>query len=174
MPPLSPPPFSRPFPVSALRDKGAEIALTASGAERAALAAEDGLVAIASLEADFRARREGRTGLIVTGQIRARVTQTCILSMEPFESDIVAPVEARFDSKADAENPAPGMEDMDPPDPIIGGKVDLGALAAEFLALALDPYPRKPDAIFEGGDAELPPEKRSPFAGLKEKWPPNS
>ena len=36
------------------------------------------------------------------------------------------------------------IDDEDEPDPIIDGKIDLGALAAEFFALGLDPYPRKP------------------------------
>ena len=52
----------------------------------------------------------------------------------------------------------------DDPEPLIGGIVDLGALATEFLILGLDPYPRKPDAVFE------PPQDRhagsGPFAAL--------
>ena len=47
---------------------------------------------------------------------------------------------------------------------MIGGLVDLGALATEFLILGLDPYPRKPDAVFE------PPQslaaEEGPFAAL--------
>ena len=39
--------------------------------------------------------------------------------------------------------------DFHPPDPIIGGQIDLGALVAEFLALGLDPHPRKPGVEFE-------------------------
>ena len=39
------------------------------------------------------------------------------------------------------------MADEDEPDPIIDGKIDLGALAAEFFALGLDPYPRKPGVV---------------------------
>ena len=40
----------------------------------------------------------------------------------------------------------------DPPEPIVNGAIDLGALAAEFLMLGLDPYPRKPGAVFEPVD----------------------
>ena len=40
------------------------------------------------------------------------------------------------------------LEDVDAPDPIVDGKIDLGALAAEFMVLGLDPYPRKPGAEF--------------------------
>ena len=41
------------------------------------------------------------------------------------------------------------MGEEDEPDPLIDGKIDLGALAAEFFALGLDPYPRKPGVSFE-------------------------
>ena len=40
------------------------------------------------------------------------------------------------------------LDGEDAPDPIVDGKIDLGALAAEFLALGLDPYPRKPGVAF--------------------------
>ena len=32
---------------------------------------------------------------------------------------------------------------------LCNGRIDLGALTAEFLALGLDPYPRKPGVAFE-------------------------
>ena len=54
--------------------------------------------------------------------------------------------------------------DDDEPDPIVDGKIDLGALAAEFLALGLDPYPRKPGAEFAAPVAEE--DDDSPFAPL--------
>ncbi|MFZ3327701.1 MAG: hypothetical protein WA231_18240 [Methylocella sp.] len=57
-----------------------------------------------------------------------------------------------------------------PPDPIINGQIDLGALAAEFLALNLDLYPRKPGVTFEdtsvGGEASA---IDSPFAVLRHR-----
>jgi uncharacterized metal-binding protein YceD (DUF177 family) len=59
------------------------------------------------------------------------------------------------------------LETDDPPDPIIAGRIDLGALVTEFLALSLDPYPRKPGVEFE--DAPTAPDDRleeSPFAKL--------
>ena len=56
------------------------------------------------------------------------------------------------------------LADEDEPDPVIDGKIDLGALAAEFFALGLDPYPRKPDAIFEQSAESEPAD--SPFAAL--------
>ena len=58
------------------------------------------------------------------------------------------------------------MTDDDEPDPIVDGKIDLGALAAEFFALGLDPYPRKPGVAFEP-PAEPEPEA-TPFAVLRD------
>ena len=59
------------------------------------------------------------------------------------------------------------IADEDEPDPIIEGKIDVGALAAEFFALGLDPYPRKPGVEFVAL-AESPPAD-SPFAALAAK-----
>ena len=160
-------PFSRPFAVSSLRNQGSQIAITASAKECAALAQEDGLVAILRLEADFRARRDGRTGIAISGEVRATVTQNCVLSLEPYDCEIRVPVAARFDSAAQPEDIAFGFEDLDPPDPILEGKIDLGAVAAEFLALSLDPYPRKPDAMFLPEELGVAAVRESPFAGLK-------
>ena len=50
------------------------------------------------------------------------------------------------------------------PEPLIDGIVDLGALATEFLILGLEPYPRKPDAVFEPPQDAAP--EPGPFAAL--------
>ena len=49
---------------------------------------------------------------------------------------------------ADGKYQAPTLDGADPPDEIGNGRIDLGALTAEFLALGLDPYPRKPGVSF--------------------------
>ncbi len=38
--------------------------------------------------------------------------------------------------------------DEEPPEPLVEGKIDLGAIATEFLLLGIDPYPRKAGAEF--------------------------
>jgi hypothetical protein len=52
----------------------------------------------------------------------------------------------------------------EPPEPLIGGAIDLGAIAAEFLMLGIDPYPRKPGAEFAAPARETDSER--PFAAL--------
>ena len=50
------------------------------------------------------------------------------------------------------------------PEPIIAGKIDIGAFAVEILASAINPYPRKADAEFVWDEGEA--EKTGPFAAL--------
>ncbi|MCX8255413.1 MAG: DUF177 domain-containing protein, partial [Beijerinckiaceae bacterium] len=63
----------------------------------------------------------------------------------------------------------PGNDDQeDPADPIVDGKIDLGAVTLEFLTLSLDLYPRKPGVHFTDvsvGDKDEAGE--SPFAALR-------
>jgi uncharacterized metal-binding protein YceD (DUF177 family) len=160
--------FSRPVRVEPLPRDGLIETLEATPEERAALARLNGLSDIARLIARFRVSKWKR-GVRVEGEVSARVTQTCVVSLEPFEVDIEEPVEARFLPHG-AKKPAPesGVDefvDPDVPDEIVDGRVDLGKLASEFLTLALDPYPRKPGAAFAPpADAD---DEGSAFSGLK-------
>jgi hypothetical protein len=52
----------------------------------------------------------------------------------------------------------------EPPEPLIGGIVNLGALATEFLVLGIDPYPRKADVEF--APVTVGEEGPKPFAAL--------
>ncbi len=62
--------------------------------------------------------------------------------------------------------PASGRSsDDEPPEPLVDGTVDLGALATEFLILGIDPYPRKAGAQFAPPKVEDAGEH--PFAALE-------
>jgi Large ribosomal RNA subunit accumulation protein YceD len=166
--------FSRVLAVDSVPDTGLDIAVRASETECAALAQADGLVVVHDLEASFDVRKQSRTGFKVVGSLRARVTQTCIVSLEPFETLINADIDVDFAAPrrptGQASDPAAFLGGEDPPDPVIDGKIDLGALAAEFLILNLDVYPRKPGVSFEGAEAGGDsPEAKSPFAVLRQR-----
>ena len=120
-------------------------------------------------------RRSGRGGARATGEVHAEVTQVCVVSLEPFAATVDEPIDVRFAPDEAAEAARRAKEDdaemvevggEDPPDPIVDGKIDLGALATEFLALGLDPYPRKPGVAFDPPEAESGQD--SPFAPLAE------
>ncbi len=161
-------PFSRPILVERTLKTGQPVTVEANEEERAALARDFGLPAIARLTGTFRLSGSLHR-LQVTGTVEAAVTQTCSVSLEPFDGTVSEEVDVDFAAPdAFAGTPA---EDADIPDPIVNGRIDLGSLAAEFLALGLDPYPRKPGVAFEPPSED---EEQKPFAalqGLKDQKP---
>ena len=110
----------------------------------------------------------------VAGQVRARVGQTCVVTLEEIENEIDEPIDLIFappeqiPQMADLVDEAEESDEdtPDPPEPIVGGIIDLGRLATDALFLAIDPYPRKPDAVFEPVVEAADPEDH-PFAALK-------
>jgi uncharacterized metal-binding protein YceD (DUF177 family) len=148
---------------------GVTIRLAADAAGCAAVAERLGLAKVETFAADVALQPAGTGRYAAEGEVRARVWQTCVATLEDFPADVVAPVQAAFAD--DDRLPAPtkkeverALDDEDPPESLDDGAIDVGALAVEFLALALDPFPRKPGAKFAGGgDA---PADESPFAAL--------
>lgn len=148
--------FSHPVNVEEVPEEGLDLAISADAATRQALAAVDGLAGIDRLEADFHIARRSLAEFNVSGTLRARVTQICVLSLEPFDTDIVQEIDVDFAPPPAARAAtrtatlfgSQGTLARDPPDAIVDGMIDVGALAAEFLALGLDPYPKKPGAEF--------------------------
>lgn len=140
-------------------------------AARAAFAAAIGVDAVDSLSIAARVTRHGKHGLKVEGRVAADVTQTCVATLEPVKSVIEEPILIAFSPEADMPGETflegeDGLEidvGLDRDDPLIDGTIDLAAIAAEFLTLAVDPYPRKPGAVFSG-HAEAG--EGSPFAAL--------
>jgi uncharacterized metal-binding protein YceD (DUF177 family) len=111
---------------------------------------------------------------VLSGQVRARVGQNCVVTLDPMESDIDEEIDLIFAppeqipqmaALVDEAEHADG-ETPDPPEPIENGIIDLGRLATDALYLAVDPYPRKPDAVFEPLVEATDPEDH-PFAALK-------
>jgi hypothetical protein len=181
-------PFSRPLSATEVPPEGMETSIRADNQECAALAKINDLVGIDRLEADFRIEREGAERYKVTGEVRADIRQTCVVTLDEFDAKIVEPFELRFAPPDQARIRAPrgerpgtaarepggvsetgyiGALEEEAPDPLIGGVIDLGAVSAEFLTLGLDPYPRKPGASFTEPEPFPGNEATSPFAGLR-------
>jgi hypothetical protein len=115
----------------------------------------------------------------LTGAIRAELTQLCILTLEPVSErvDETVSVECRPQEQIGAEDASAGDADPlglpdDPPAPIVNGRVDVGAVAAEILATAINPYPRRNDAEFGWQDPrETDGRPSGPFAELAKLKP---
>lgn len=143
-------PLSRPIEVGRLPRGRAEISVEATEEECVALARDFRIPAVRDLVGRF-AMTGTVSRLTVTGTVEAVVTQVCTVTLEPFETAVREPVEVVYSDAPPPEEPEEGPPEgaPEPPDPIVNGRIDLGALTAEFLALGLDPYPRKPGVDFE-------------------------
>lgn len=167
------PEFSRPVAVDRLGSRETRMNVTASPAECAALAERYDIVAVESLTARLRLRRIGGSGLIrLKGELSARVVQACVVTLDPVTQQVDETFEMLFgatEENGDTDVLVQYDED-DPPDPILHGIIDVGEAVAEHLALGLDPFPRRPDAVFqpslvEDEVADEPPTP-NPFAAL--------
>lgn len=148
-------PLSRPLLVGRIPAGGADVVLEASGPERDALAADLDIVGIDRLVARLHVSA-GRDRVRVTGRVEADIRQTCVVTLDEFPSRLDEEVTVEFSAagRADVEVGGEVEADLDAPDRLIDERIDLGAVTAEFLALGLDPYPRKPGATFETSSDE--------------------
>jgi hypothetical protein len=169
-----PDPWSVPVTVAQIPDTGLHRDIEADRAVRDAMAEAAGLREILSASASLDVTPKSGGRVHVAGHVRARIGQTCVVTLEPIENDIDEPIDLIFappeqipqladlvDEAADSD-----VEIPDPPEPIVDGVIDLGRLATDALFLGIDPYPRRPDAIFEAPVVAADPEDH-PFAALK-------
>src|SRR5689334_11874558 len=165
--PSAAPAWSVPVTVAAVPETGQRLDLEADGPARDAIAKIAGLAALPRFKAGFDLTRHGAEGLCVAGRVSATVVQNCVVTLEPIESEIDEAVDLVFlpdVAPATRAMDVQVLETDDPPETIRDGMIDLGAVATEFLVLGLDPYPRKPGAVFDAPPAGDP--AGHPFAAL--------
>jgi hypothetical protein len=144
-------PWSHAVVVADLPPEGIEVELVPDVETRAALARNVGVLALPQLVGRFLIVPDGRGGAQVQGSLTGTARQTCVVTLEPFDNPIVERIDIRFAPAATVPSAARSVavSEEDQPDLLVGGAFDLAAVATEFLSLAIDPYPRKPGAVFE-------------------------
>lgn len=163
-------PWSVAVAVDDIPDTGLHIEIEVPAEVRSEMAKIAGLRELRRLSAVFDLTRRGR-GVHVAGLVRARVGQTCVVTLEPIESDLEEPVDLLFApaspeiAAAKAEDGGRAANEGEPPEALVDGKLDLGAVATEFLLLGIDPYPRKSGAEF--GVVRAGDDTARPFAALE-------
>jgi uncharacterized metal-binding protein YceD (DUF177 family) len=144
-------------------ETGFHTAMEAPEPVRADLAKLAGLRELPRLSAIFDLTPRGG-GVHVAGQVSAHLGQTCVVTLEPIESDLTETIDLVFAPGAQAQ-PKDYKLDEEPPEMPVDGKIDLGAIATEFLLLGIDPYPRKAGAEFDPVKADDAGAR--PFAALE-------
>jgi hypothetical protein len=111
-------------------------------------------------------RLRGSGAYRLSGQVRARVTQRCVVTLDPVISDVDSRFDVLFHTEFQGDRHDMALEEEI--ELLENDSLDLGEIAAEELVIALDPYPR-------GQDVELTEflpepdqmvERKHPFAAL--------
>jgi uncharacterized metal-binding protein YceD (DUF177 family) len=164
-------------------DAGLRLARNATETQRAAFATALDLIGCTALDCDLRLRaiRQGRYQL--SGQVKAVVTQSCVVSLEPIQSNVAEMIDIEFwpsdQIAAPSKSAAAADDDSDFFDPNAGddaepieqGRISFGRIVYECLAAGLDPYPRKPDAKLDWQGRRADAAKVHPFAALAKLKP---
>jgi len=148
------------------------IALSPDAAERTALAAEFDLSDLRKLRLEGRLIPEGRHDWRLEAHLGATVVQPCAVTRVPvttrIEEDIIRRYLSDLPQVTAEEAEMPGDDSIEP----LPQNLDLGAVLAETLALAVPPFPRATGAEL-GAIRAAPPgvrplddENSKPLAGL--------
>ena len=160
-------------------EDGLEVAIDASAEDRAILAETLAIRSVDSVRARLTVTRWRKDGLAVRGTVRADIVQTCVVTLDPVPERVEEEIECFFlpgytQGSGAVDSPSGPLpadleaarEDPDIDD-LVDGRIDLGALVAEHVALGLEPYPRKAGSVFErsesAGEEVAQP---GPFAAL--------
>ncbi len=159
-----------PLPWSDIHRAAAPLHLVAGPDTLARVARAIGAEAVTRLEADLTLR-PWLDGVEIAGRVEAVVTRICGVTLEAFDERVtepplsvrVVPAGSPNAPQAQGRDLIVDLEAEEPPDELTGDALDIGAYVVEHLALALDPFARKPGAVFAPPAASARP---SPFAGL--------
>lgn len=167
------PEFHRPLAITELDHGQIKKELTAEPAELAALQERFAVEALHAASAQLTITPQPEGTVKVEGAIRARLSQLCVISLEPIDEAVDETISVTY-LPPGMEGPAAAGEDEPETEeefePFDGVTIDLGELTAQHIAAALNPYPRKDGVVF-GNRGQLgdnaDEERDNPFAVLQ-------
>ncbi|MGN1078560.1 MAG: YceD family protein [Alphaproteobacteria bacterium] len=147
------PEFSYIVDVRQIPVSGLTLDLRADEAQRRALADRFDIPSIKALSARVVLTKINKDRVRVNGTFEADVEQICVVTLEPFVQQVQDHFSVIFSQEEDPSLKLNEIDlDMDEDNDVEileNGKIDVGELTAEFLSLALDPFPHAPDAVFQ-------------------------
>jgi hypothetical protein len=139
---------------------------------RRRLAEALGIPEVASLIAELEVRPVRGSAFSVRGSLTAMVVQTDVVTLDPVAQDLKEEIDVMLmraedvDQRPKRKDALVDAAEAEGPDLYRNGRIDLGVIASEHLALGLDPYPRAPGVDFTGHIEDDPSKDPSPFAVL--------
>jgi uncharacterized metal-binding protein YceD (DUF177 family) len=173
-------PFSYLVKVGHISVNPVEVTIKANADECAGLATLWSVLEVRALSATFQVLRWKRDGVRIRGRVTADIVQACVVTLDPVAAHIEEPVEvifvpegsklARLPVSSETGEMLLDPDGPDAPEIFTGDTIDVGEVAAEHVALAIDPYPRRADVAFSGHieSTDTNDRKPSPFAVLKD------
>ena len=147
---------------SKIPQDGLTLEITSSVSQAEKIAQRLGIVRLFDFKSRVLITREGL--ITVRGTFTAQVVQKDVVTGEEVPESIEDSFEELFVDKKDAKESFP-EENPDSPEVIENNQLDIGELLIQYLALSLNPFPRKQetaDFVYREGD-----EKENPFSVLK-------
>jgi len=169
--------FSRPINVDKIKSRGQRENIVANPQECENLGRQLSVSKVEALNFRCLLMTWKKGGVEVAGQVTATVEEICVVTLEPFSTEISQEVKRYFERPGRQESDIPFLDlesiEDEMPDILDNGIVDVGEVAVETLALCLSPYPRKPGVVF-ADHLESDPEsdddqaKENPFDVLQQ------
>ena len=178
------PEFSFIVAVDELSTADRVVQFSANEKERQALAERFNVDGISRLEGRATLKLLSDGDVLMKLEAQAGVQQRCVVTLEPLETEISVDFSTTY---TDSHNTQPGLDwghdeevfediddDIEPPESMYDGKIDVAEACVEQLALEIDPFPRVKGVTFDGystdpeGLSVAKSEKPNPFAKLSE------
>ena len=170
--------FSFEVKVSHVSANPITVRISANPADLVRLGKQWNVPKVLSFDAEMTLGRWKRDGVRGRGHVSSSIVQECVVTLDPVTQQVEEDFEAIFlpENSRLASRMLDGNGEMfldpggpDLPELFSGDSIDVGAVVAEFAALAIDAYPRKPDLDFADRIESDPTsdKKPSPFAVLQ-------
>ncbi len=168
---------ARRYAIDDISSAGIASHLEADNEQREKIAKALDLLELEDFRFDYQLRRTSRGRFKLKGQLHAKAMQTCVITLEPVAAIIEEAIEIdlwpaedveRLEAEAEAEPESVSVQ-LDGPEPISGDSIDVGQLAYEHFAAALDPYPKISEAEFDWRNQAAEQDddtQNKPFAAL--------
>ena len=162
--------FSYPLKIDELGQGEQRYSLKADKEQLITLADILQIPAVKNFEAEMNLFFQKKKGMLeVSGKVNAELSLISVISLEPFDKKYETNFKVVYDTNAKYEDIYQDDEDinLDLPDIVMDGQIDLGDIAIEQLALVLEDHPRMEGEIFDSVIEDDLTIKHNPFAVLE-------
>ena len=159
------------YRVREIPEAGLRETRSATAAERASIAEALEIVSCEELTAKFDIRATGKGHYRLAGKVAAKLTQNCVVTLEPIPQTAEGAFDVEFWPAGSA--PEHGEDEVEALsaaeiEPIEHGLIDAGRIVFETLSANVDPYPRKAGAELQAEAIDDPEASAGgPFAALQ-------